>query len=227
MRDRHAVSIVPPAGLIASIVSWLLGPGTLGKTGHTTAEIATSVFAALTAAIHKETVARLARNGKHRLLRHRTVYMYDDVNVDLIPRNARYIAAYVDGRYANYNAARRRFPKARVFSISVTGVPADWYDIEPGCMSFQQGIAAGLRDIREGRTPGYYCDRDVYPVLISALRAGGIRTFRRWSAHWTGHPHICSPRSCGAPFVADGTQYSGGQVLDESLVSLASFGAAY
>lgn len=60
-------------------------------------------------------------------------FMYDSVNLDEIPAEPHAVASYINGRYANYEEAVKRFPRARHLRISVTGlVVADAYDIELG-----------------------------------------------------------------------------------------------
>ena len=59
--------------------------------------------------------------------------MFDDTNLDLIPNEPHAVASYINGRFANYEEAKRRFPHARHLGISVTGdVAADCYDVEAG-----------------------------------------------------------------------------------------------
>ena len=70
-------------------------------------------------------------------------------------------------------------------------------------------------------------EADVVPVL----RASGIdrAAVRLWSAHYTGSPHICGPRSCRATSIdMDGTQWTNaalGRNLDESLLAADFFAA--
>lgn len=60
--------------------------------------------------------------------------MYDSVDLSVIPKEPHAVAAYINGRYANYEDAKRLFPNARILTISVTGLDtvADAYDIEAG-----------------------------------------------------------------------------------------------
>lgn len=60
--------------------------------------------------------------------------MYDSVNLNEIPAEPHAVAAYINGEYANYEEAKKRFPHARILRISVTGLNtvADAYDIETG-----------------------------------------------------------------------------------------------
>lgn len=59
--------------------------------------------------------------------------MYDSVDLSQIPAEPHAVAAYINGEYANYEEAKKRFPHARILRISVTGdVVADAYDIEKG-----------------------------------------------------------------------------------------------
>lgn len=60
-------------------------------------------------------------------------FMYDSVDLDQIPAEPHAVAAYLNGHYANVDAAREKFPHARILTISVAGdVAADCYDVEQG-----------------------------------------------------------------------------------------------
>lgn len=52
------------------------------------------------------------------------VIMYDGVNAALLPKSTVKAAGYVNGDYPSYGAIVKRFPRARVFGISVNGL--DW-----------------------------------------------------------------------------------------------------
>jgi hypothetical protein len=49
------------------------------------------------------------------------VTMYDATDVAALPAGAARYAAYVNGRYANYDQVRARFPQARTYGIDVLG----------------------------------------------------------------------------------------------------------
>lgn len=160
-----------------------------------------------------------------------TVIMYDDVNVDLIPKDAQYIAAYADGRYENLSAIQKRFPKAHILKIDVRGYyhNGDVLDVEPGDAT--NADAVGWFRARKGKTstekPILYTSASNVDALIRTMRKNGIgrAQYYIWSAHYSGKAHICGPAGCGYP-VADMTQWtdrSHGRSLDESRVNVNVF----
>lgn len=163
------------------------------------------------------------------------ILQFDDVNLDLIPANATHVAAYVDGRFANYTEAVQRFPHAVVLPIAVSSstdahalhVKEVVLDDEPGDATNATAPGWTKRQQQLGRLPIEYTSASNIAALVSALAAAGISRdkYLIWSAHFTGIPHICGPKTCGFP-QADGTQYTDhalGRSLDESLMSEAFF----
>lgn len=152
------------------------------------------------------------------------VVMYDDVNVDLIPADAQYIAVYADGTYENAAKIRARFPKATLLRIDVRGSfrLGDCLDVEPGDAT--NADAVGWFRAREGHTstpkPVLYTSASNIAALVATMAAAGIARSRYfvWSAHYNDREHICG--SCGYP-QADGTQWTDkalGRSLDQSLM---------
>lgn len=117
--------------------------------------------------------------------------MFDSVTVSDIPINAQMVAAYANGRYANYPEARERFPFVPVVSISDNGSATDLahvLDIERGAAraSSFPGWARAMAN-RGVRRPTAYCNRATVPIVL-ALRPPGV-IVDLWVADWTGHPH--------------------------------------
>jgi hypothetical protein len=153
---------------------------------------------------------------------------YDDTAISLIPKDATTVAAYVDGRFANFTAAKEAFPHAQLVSISVVAggkSGARFVDCEPGDLTPQQGAQWAKRERNAKRVPGIYASVDNIPAVVVELAKLGVarRDVVWWSAHYTTVEHICGPATCGAlAFNADGTQYTDsadGRSLDASAVT--------
>jgi hypothetical protein len=105
--------------------------------------------------------------------------LYDAVDVLSIPSDAQYVAAYVDGDYANLPAILARFPHAVITTITVTGrTRADWGDVENGDLDATTGPAA----LTNGTVKGLYSSVDNKPPYP--------RPYPWWAADWTGVPHL-------------------------------------
>lgn len=163
-----------------------------------------------------------------------SVIMFDSVDTPLLPAGNFAYAGYVDGRFANYDAIRARFPKAHVLSIAVfASDDADCLDIETGDATPAEAAAWVARQFLRGvKRPCLYSSASVMAEINAAMRLAGIprNTLRLWSAHYTFQSHICGPSSCGGMDMdADGTQWtdrSGGINLDESVLLDSFFGGA-
>lgn len=155
--------------------------------------------------------------------------MYDDVTVSLAPSSAVAFAYYVNGRYANYNAAKTHMPNAKFLGISVTasytGSDAHALDVEPGDATNAQAVTWTKAKIAQKVIPVLYTSAANAQALINLLDSNGVKRdqYWLWTAHYSGVQHMCSNKAggCGYP-VADATQWtdkSGGKSLDESYVS--------
>lgn len=133
--------------------------------------------------------------------------MCDSVSVGDLPANATMIAAYANGRYANYVTARARFPRAIVLGVSVNADHAQMahvLDIERGDASPASFFAWASAMANQGvRRPTAYCSRSTIPSIL-ALRPHPSIVVDVWAADWTGHPHTFTEP--GANIVA--VQYS-------------------
>ncbi len=128
------------------------------------------------------------------------VTVVDSVSIVRIPGAARRIAAYIDGEYANVQDALTLRPGAQVISITVLGNAfAQVADLEAGALTVTQ-VAQWLRRARHRgqQRPCIYVEVSRLVSVVNELaRLGEPRSsYRLWSAHWTGDPHICSA-ACG------------------------------
>jgi hypothetical protein len=157
------------------------------------------------------------------------IYMYDDVNLELIPQDAKYVAAYASGRFQNLGEARTRFPHATVLSIATNaGVEADALDVEAGDATIAQAPAWVAWQASRGiYLPVVYCSVSNADALVAEMAAKGISrdAYRVWSAHYDSSlgAHLCGPDTCKLCKTAcDWTQYTNranGSSLDESVLS--------
>jgi hypothetical protein len=142
------------------------------------------------------------------------IQAYDDVNLNLIPASAGYIFAYLNGRYANYAAARKRFPRAQVLGITVeASEDGAVLDVENGDATIA-GIYQWLERRKSLGAKGvvYHSAGDI-DHMMATMNANGFKhgtDYYLWSAHYTGTPHVCGPYSCGQvrTVTVDGTQWT-------------------
>lgn len=153
--------------------------------------------------------------------------MFDDTSVELIPPDAKAVACYTNGAYKNCAEVHVKFPHAHKVTIDVanSNPAADFLDIERGDATIEDapGWFREHQKRRPGTRPGFYISISEAQALESVLRAHGIkrREYKLWTAHYTFHPHVCGPKTCGYPSKADGTQYtnwSHEHSLDQSLL---------
>lgn len=153
--------------------------------------------------------------------------MYDDVNAGLLPAGTAIAGGYIDGNWPNAADIQKKFPSAKVIRIAVQASDHDGacLDVENGDATNEQ--APGWFKAREGHTvtprPWLYTSASNIAALVATMHAAGIARNRYfvWSAHYTGQPHICGPKTCGYP-QADGTQWTDkarGENLDQSLIN--------
>lgn len=127
------------------------------------------------------------------------------------------VAAYGNGNFANFDAAKTEFPHAHHLKIDVNGQGiGNTGDFELGDMPTSRAgtwardrIAAGVR------RPVIYFSVSQWRPIMQSLRAAGIARshVRIWTAHYTGRSHLCSA-NCGDFGVtghADATQWASPQ----------------
>lgn len=115
--------------------------------------------------------------------------MFDSTNVSDIPTSARMVGYYVDGAYAVSQATvRARFPSAILVGISAIGANAGVVgDVEPGCMSPQQGVKWVKMRRLSGVDPTIYCNETYgLPSVRAAFRYWGVGEPHYWCANYDG-----------------------------------------
>ena len=167
------------------------------------------------------------------------LFMYDDVNVSLIPKDAEAVAGYVGGRWPTYPQLTRMFPHAKHLSVAVAAsYDADCLDVEPGDATIALAPAWVKRQIelrKKGNTyntskPVLYTSASWGQKLVDACTKAGLvygKDYLWWSAHYTGNVHFCGPSDgFGIKQIAHATQFTDmaqGKHLDESICSPSFF----
>ena len=158
------------------------------------------------------------------------LYMYDDVNLALIPKDAQAVAGYVGGRWPTYSRVVNGWPHAKHLSIAVTaGQDARCLDVETGDALISQAPAWVKRQHQRGETrPVLYTSAAWGERLINTCTAAGLKygvDYLWWSAHYNPAlgEHLCGPKcGFGLTHTAHATQFTDralGRSLDESVCS--------
>lgn len=162
-----------------------------------------------------------------------TLLMFDDVDPNLLPGGYDCYAGYLNGRFDNLDAIRKKFPRAFVLSIDVNGsnTAANCLDIEPGDAG--NGTAQGwvkAKIVAKHKLIVCYTSASNVDALVASLSAVGIgrSEYKIWSAHYGAGAHICGPTTCKlTQWACDGTQFTStafGASLDESILLEGFFG---
>jgi hypothetical protein len=123
------------------------------------------------------------------------------------------VAAYANGKYANFKAAKREFPKTHVIEIDVTGEGiGNCGDFEEGDIPYSRAGAWAKQRLAAGvHRPIIYFSASRWGEIMASLKAAGVsrKDVRIWTAHYTGKEHICSPAcpKLGITGKADATQW--------------------
>jgi hypothetical protein len=160
--------------------------------------------------------------------------MYDSIELDQIPADAKMVAGYVGGQWPTFAEVVRRWPHAQHLSIAIAaGEDADCLDIENGDATIKDAPGWFRRQRARGvALPWFYIELSKALGLIAELEQAGIprHQYLLWTAHWNYVAHLCGPHE-GLPTHADATQWNDralGRNLDESLVgSYPTVSAAY
>jgi hypothetical protein len=116
--------------------------------------------------------------------------MYDSVDWQKIPADARMVAGYVDGAYAWPPEAWARFPNAKHVRISVIppGDPKDAgvLDVESGAASVADAPGFIRARRRNKKRAVIYVERSLVADIRTAC--DGL-DYGLWVADWTGQPH--------------------------------------
>ena len=165
-----------------------------------------------------------------------TIAMPDSIRPQDMPKGYLAYLAYVDGeRSKDADQVRAMFPGAHILTLTVLGggAKADGCDMEPGDLSPASAADWLWRQVTAGAwRPVLYASRDSVPRVLQPLSQLGVTrpAIRILSAHYGEGEHICSPAACGAPFTADGTQWTdrfrtpSGALVDMSMLAGNFFG---
>jgi hypothetical protein len=151
--------------------------------------------------------------------------LFDSTDVAAIPRDAKQVAGYVDGRYPTYPEVVRRFPTADHLSITVAGsIVADCADVEDGAMTPGEAAIWVGRKLHLGTQPRIYTSLDNWTTVIDALAHAGVRgnVVWWWIAHWTGHAHEINGAQC-VQYASPGYGLPESHHYDVSMVLKATF----
>ena len=169
------------------------------------------------------------------------LYMFDDINLKLIPANAVAVAGYIGGRWPTYPKVVTGWPHAKHLSIAVaSGYDADCLDVETGDATIAVAPAWVKRQLalrKQGHRyntpkPVLYTAASWGAELIAACTKAGLvygKDYLWWSAHYNPvlGEHFCGPKcGFGIKNTAHATQFTDkafGKSLDESVVSSGFF----
>lgn len=126
--------------------------------------------------------------------------MFDSTNPAAIPTSAELVGGYTDGIYGpDFKAIGRsatgwdaaawaRFPNSVHVLISAIGTDSGTVgDVEPGCMSPQQGVFWVKKRRAAGVTPSIYCNEKYgLPSVRAAFRYWGVAEPPYWVANYDG-----------------------------------------
>lgn len=153
--------------------------------------------------------------------------MYDSVTISNMPANSPAVAGYVGGRYPTFQYLAARFPHAKRLSVAVASyIDAACLDIEPGDAPVYLAPVWFKRQLKRGvKKPALYTSASQVAALVATMARAGYKRdqYLLWTAHYTGHAHLCSS-ACGFGITttADATQWTDkalGRSLDQSLLS--------
>jgi len=146
--------------------------------------------------------------------------MFDSVNIDHIPRDAAWVAGYVNGIWPTYNELVKKFPNANHVSITINAYElADVLDVEKGDATPIEAITWVKTLRNHGKTPIIYCSKSMMGTLQTEFANAKEAEPYFWVADWTNVEHLV-PGSIATQW-ADGTdQYPGlAKFCDTSVVS--------
>jgi hypothetical protein len=127
------------------------------------------------------------------------------------------VAAYGNGKFANFKAAKKEFPGSHVLEIDVSGEGiGNTGDFEAGDMAYSHAGAWAKARLKAGvKRPVIYFSASNWQEVMGSLKAAGVdrKDVRIWTAHYTGRPHLCSPacKNLGITGRADATQWGSAQ----------------
>lgn len=123
--------------------------------------------------------------------------MYDAINPENIPKDAKLVASYVDGRWPNYYKLAGLFPNAKRLSIAVFDTSqAMCLDVEGGNPTTPAQSVDWVLNMRSaGITPWIYCNQDIHDTnpygwgrIRRAFDARNVAQPLYWVANYTTGP---------------------------------------
>lgn len=142
---------------------------------------------------------------------------YDSVTVSALPAGGDLYLGYVDGRYANVDEIKARFPHRHIVRITVTGrtFDADMADVENGDLSPASGAAWAKGKLQRGQFPVLYFPESSRAAVVAALKAAGVDPAKvgKFAAQYDGVARLNARGDIGKQYRSpDGT--GAGKVTD-------------
>ena len=161
-----------------------------------------------------------------------TIQMFDSINPATVPSVASTshdaVAGYVDGRWPDFQALERLFPKAHHLSIAVTAADdADCLDIETGDAVPSEAAGWVRRQHARGvARPCLYANVSEMPAVKANLDDAGLSrgSYRLWAAHWTYDLAVATAELANGWDAIQWTNKAQGRDLDESVCVDSFFG---
>ena len=116
--------------------------------------------------------------------------MFDSINADAVPADARIVAGYVGGRWPDAAALAARFPNALVVTIAVSASErARCLDVENGDATPQQAPGWAQEQRAAGEPwPWVYMNEATWPAVRAAFAAAGVADPLWFVAQYDGDP---------------------------------------
>lgn len=146
--------------------------------------------------------------------------MFDSVNVNNIPKDAKWVAGYVNGIWPTYHDLVKSHPNAQHVSITINASEvADVLDVEKGDATPSQAPVWAKAMRAKGHTPIIYTSLSNVSTVREEFTKVNEAEPMFWVADWTNSPHLV-PGSIATQW-ADGTEaYPGlAKYCDTSTVS--------
>ncbi|WP_234341723.1 peptidoglycan-binding protein [Streptomyces sp. NRRL S-646] len=120
--------------------------------------------------------------------------MYDSTEPSKIPSGATMVAGYVDGKYANMDKMKTRFPHSKRISIAISRhTKGQVLDVEPNCCWPPEGAIFWCTHTMAG-TPNneltVYCNTSTWPQVRAEFHKHGVSEPNYWVAHYDGVAQI-------------------------------------
>ncbi|MFF4160636.1 hypothetical protein [Streptomyces sp. NPDC001678] len=140
--------------------------------------------------------------------------MYDAVTPSKIPRDAKMVAGYVDGQFANLGEMATRFPHATRVSIAISHkTKAQVLDVEDGAADPEGAVQWCTQTMAttSNKNLTVYCNASTLPEVRAAFHKHGVTEPNYWVAQFDGVPSI--------PDGAIAKQYENTSGFDKSVVA--------